>query len=58
MVADSLGRLLEVPTSVGVQMVTILLPLGELVALVDVSLGSAVVDDVALVKSDVAVSLE
>ena len=58
MVADPLGRLLEVPTSVGVQMVTILLPLGELVALVDVSLGSAVVDDVALVKSDVAVSLE
>ena len=58
MVADSLGRLLEVPTSVGVKMVTTLLPLGELVALVDVSLGSAVVDDVALVKSDVAVSLE
>ena len=46
------------PTSVGVKMVTTLLPLGELVALVDVSLGSAVVDDVALVKSDVAVSLE
>ena len=58
MVADSLGRLLEVPTSVGVKMVTTLLPLGELVALVDVSLGSAVVDDVVLVKSDVAVSLE